>query len=361
MQIRSLVIFVGILSFMMMIFGGFVAFFLGWVLNLSMIQTGVIAIVVVGIVLSYIPSEIYSRRTGRFWMRRWASIVLGVFSILISATAVGYLALAIGLDSQWLAAAVLGSTGLLAIWAVFNNHRRPVVTSLSLHFPYEFSAIRVVQLTDIHLNGIKSPEWVDRIVNQVNQLRPDVIVFTGDLIDVTRGAIGPHLDLLGQLKAQRKFAVSGNHDFYTGYDEFKWILEKIGFELLDNRMAEVSNVQFVGVPDKESRRFVGLHSVVKSVMEHRDTSKPTVVLDHRPDHFRRNATLGADLQLSGHTHWGQLPPFGILVRLRYRYAAGLKRFRNAWIYTSRGTGTWGPPMRLFTRSEIVAIDLASSK
>ncbi len=358
MQLRAFVIFITMLSTIWVVFGGFVAFFLGWVLNLSVAETSAIGAALIAAVLAYIPSEIYSRKTGQFWVRRLASLILGVFSILISATAVGYVALAIGMDSKWLAAAVLGSTALLAIWAIVNNHQRPVVTSLGLHFPHRFAPVRIVQLTDIHLNGIKSPEWVQRIVDQVNQLKPDIIVFTGDLIDVTRSAIQPHIDILNTLQAPHKLAISGNHDFYTGYDEFKFILDAIGFDLIDNRLVQIGDIQFVGVPDVESKRFMGMKSIIGQVMEARNPALLTIVLDHRPDHFRRNVGLGANLQLSGHTHWGQLPPFGILVRLRYRYAAGLKHFRESWIYTSRGTGTWGPPMRLFTRSEVVVLDLA---
>jgi len=308
--------------------------------------------------MTYIPGEILGRKLEWNGLKWFGAIALGWFSIAVPLAILGKLALWIHLPGLYVVTAfILGSLGL-SVWALWNNWRLPKTVSMDLSFEKISRPLTLVQLSDIHLDGLVSANWVQKIVDQVNAVDADFVLFTGDLFDRHPDHLRPHLRALSGLKAKYgKLAVSGNHDFYSHYPHFQSILKDIGFELIDNQLIQMEGVQFVGIPDKQAVQFGAERRHVRDILALRDRQQLVVMLDHRPEDFEANVEAGIDFQLSGHTHWGQIPPWGLLVRLRYRYANGLKRFQESLIYTSKGTGTWGPPMRLFGRSEIVKIRL----
>ena len=134
-------------------------------------------------------------------------------------------------------------------------------------------------------------------------------------------------------------------------------MQESKFFILDNKRFIDDKTQFIGLPDKQGKSL-GLprHSLTKLV-DTKQSNKATILLDHSPERGKENINHPIDLQLSGHTHNGQIPPWNILVWLRFKFSKGLYKNGTKWVYTSIGTGSWGPPLRLFTRSEITCFDL----
>lgn len=220
----------------------------------------------------------------------------------------------------------------------------------------------IVQLSDLHLGVLTSPKWLKNVVDNVNGLNPDIIVITGDLIDGDILAYDEFPALLKQLKPKYGiFAITGNHEFYAGIDKFLAIADKVGIQVLRNKNYTIDNlICLAGVDDPQGKRFGGPGSDLNLALKDCNKKIPVILLNHRPQNFNKAVEMGADLQLSGHTHAGQIPPMDFLVLVAYKYAFGLHTYQDKFIYITTGTGTWGPPMRLFSRSEIVKITLANS-
>ena len=224
--------------------------------------------------------------------------------------------------------------------------------------PPKSSRIRIVQISDVHLGPMLYPGRLEPIIEAVKQAQPDILVCSGDLID------GPLLNPAGTAAAFSnltaplgKYAVTGNHEFYYGIDRATEFIKATGFTLLRNRTVMAGKqIAITGVddpagghaadPQTEAQLAAGLPK-----------NKFALLLKHRP--VIDPDTKGAfDLQLSGHTHQGQIFPFGFLIRLLYPQDHGWHRIDDhGHLYISRGTGTWGPPIRILAPPEITVIDL----
>ncbi|RAP33164.1 hypothetical protein DID75_03040 [Candidatus Marinamargulisbacteria bacterium SCGC AG-410-N11] len=311
---------------------------------------------------TYLFGEMLSRVTGFFKLKWLGGVILAWLSIITSLILVGIIPLLLGFRDPVYAELVLASSILLTLWGVINQWRKPIVKRITPYFPFLLEKrppITLVQLSDIHLNGLKSVHSIKSLVDQINQLEPDVVVFTGDLLDTKVRYVQPHLDYLANIKASVKLAVSGNHDFYSNYDVFKDVIQKAGFDCIDSSVKtfyfdkQDRSLRFVGLPDSDYQRFVGEPLSLKDLLAADSSSFDlTVLLRHRPIEYEQSYPLGVDLQLSGHTHDGQIPPWGLLVRLAFKYHYGLHKVENGYVYTTKGTSTWGPPVRLFGPSEI---------
>jgi len=316
------------------------------------------------------PFFILAQVGRRFWgWPSWvfiaSTVLLGSFSIAVAMAVIGYGLIWAGMSAPIVGGVFGVATVALSGVSVVTHLRGPKLVSIDLSEAPAFSVLErpltVVHLTDIHLTSYTRHRWIDTVVTMVNRQNPDFILFTGDLIDVDPDLIPEKIKLLSQLKANYgKFAVSGNHDFMTGISKFYRLCADLGFRVLDHDFARECGVTFVGVPDEMSASF-GQKASDIGYLNTISSPGPMILLKHRPTLFRRAVSYGVSLQLSGHSHNGQLPPWGILVALRYfKYAYGLHRFKKSFIYTSCGTGVWGPPMRLFGRSEIVVFRLGKS-
>jgi predicted MPP superfamily phosphohydrolase len=240
--------------------------------------------------------------------------------------------------------------------------RVETLTMYSSRLPATSSRIRIVQISDVHLGPMLYPRRLTPIIAAIEQAQPDILVCSGDLIDgplmspsLTAAAFSKLTAPLG------KYAVTGNHEFYCGIDRASEFIRDAGFTLLRNRTVTAGNqVAITGIDDPTGGR---------------DTDQPTeaqlaagmpknrfsLLLKHRP--LIDPATKGVfDLQLSGHTHQGQIFPFGLLIRLFYPLDHGWHRVGDhGGLYTSRGTGTWGPPIRILAPPEITVIDILPKK
>jgi predicted MPP superfamily phosphohydrolase len=291
---------------------------------------------------------------------KWLSGVgLGSLSILVAVASMATVAQAVGVPVvvvQW--GGAMASVGLIGGSLLLNKTAATVVThSVAGYLPAGHAPIRVVQLTDIHFNGLKSVAWVQQLVDTVNRAKPDVVVFTGDFSDIPQRWIHDQCTALQGIQAPVKLAVSGNHDFYTGYADFCSCMQDLEFEVLDNRCRSVGDLCIAGLPDPAGQAWGMVRQKLSTVVP--DSSPAVLLLDHRPEAFTQHVLqFPRLLQLSGHTHAGQLPPWGFLVWLRYRITAGWRRLGQARLYVSRGTSTWGPPMRLFKQGEVTLMLLS---
>lgn len=234
------------------------------------------------------------------------------------------------------------------------------VVRISLESAKVNNTIRIVQIADLHLGYLSREQHITSIVDIVNALEPDVIVSTGDLVDM-------QIDHLQELVAQMqrlhakwgKYAVYGNHEFLAGLAAARDFTERAGFLLLSDTGVTLQSVlNIVGVDDQSIERQKKSTKVDEArLLGQFDNGLFTLLLKHQPV-VERSSIGHFDLQLSGHTHAGQIFPFGLLTWAFYRVPQGLSTVADAgWIYVSRGTGTWGPPMRIMAPPEITFIEI----
>jgi uncharacterized protein len=224
-----------------------------------------------------------------------------------------------------------------------------------------------VQLSDVHIGPLLDRRFAESIVARVNALEPDVIAITGDLVDGSIERLGAEVEPLRRLEARHgTFFVTGNHDYFSRADPWIERARELGWRVLRNERVTIGSGEdafdLAGVDDRIAHLFGGDHGEdLERALHGRDRRRPVVLLAHNPATFDAAAESGVDLQLSGHTHGGQIWPFVYLVRLITPYVAGMYRRDQSVLYVSRGTGFWGPPMRLFKPAEITEIRLRSTR
>ncbi|MGF6602812.1 putative MPP superfamily phosphohydrolase [Paraburkholderia sp. GAS448] len=254
---------------------------------------------------------------------------------------------------------------------LFNARRRARVVTIDIpidDLPAALDGFTIVQISDIHVGPTIKRSYVDAIVDAVNRLKPDLIAVTGDVVDGSVEQLSSHTQPLSRLTALHgAYLVTGNHEYYSGahawIDEFR----RLGLTVLLNEhvVVEHKGAQAViaGVTDYSAGHFDPAHASDPAAAL---TGAPgdvliRVLLAHQPRSAEAAADAGFTLQLSGHTHGGQFFPWNFFVRLQQPFTAGLARMNGLWVYTSRGTGYWGPPKRLGAPSEITRVRLVPAE
>ncbi|APR83300.1 Cytoplasmic membrane protein [Minicystis rosea] len=230
-------------------------------------------------------------------------------------------------------------------------------------FPRAMNGFRIVQLSDVHIGPTLGADWLARVVDRVNQASPDVIVITGDLVDGSVDELRDQVAPLAKLSARHGvYFVTGNHEYYSGADEWIAELRRLGIRTLRNEHVTIGDGEqafdLAGVDDWTAHRFGGGHGAdLARAVAGRDPRRELVLLAHQPKQIHEAEKHGVGLQLSGHTHGGQIFPWNFFVRLDQPYIAGLSKQGDTHIYVSRGTGFWGPPMRVAAPAEISVVEL----
>jgi len=226
--------------------------------------------------------------------------------------------------------------------------------------PKETIRLKIVQISDVHLGLIVRQNQLNRILNIVRKENPDILVSTGDLVDGQIDNLSGLSEMLSEIKPRYgKFAITGNHEYYAGLKQALSFIEKSGFTILRNQGVTIEGlINIAGVDDPINSYSEGNTSISeKEMLSKLPRDKFTLLLKHRPI-IDKNAHGYFDLQISGHTHKGQIFPFTIVTWLYYpKHAGCLNPVDNCYLYVSRGSGTWGPPIRFLSPPEVTVFEL----
>lgn len=268
------------------------------------------------------------------------------------------------------AAVVVISAGLLA-WGHFEAMRTPRVRRLDITVPRlgrGLDGTKVVLLADTHYGPIDRADWSARVAEAVNELDADVLCHAGDIADGTPGQRHEQAAPLGTMRSRlAKIYVTGNHEYFGEAQGWLDLMGELGWEPLHNRHVVVERggdrLVLAGVDDVTAAMsgLAGHRTDLDAALAGADPELPVLLMAHQPKYIDQAAAAGIDLQLSGHTHGGQMWPFNFLVRIDQPVVQGLSRHgARTQLYTSRGTGFWGPPFRIFAPSEITLLTLRAA-
>lgn len=235
------------------------------------------------------------------------------------------------------------------------------------NLPTEFQGLTIAQVSDLHVGPTIKADYTQAVVDQVNALNPDLIFFTGDMVDGSVVHLAKDVEPLRQLRSKYgTYFVTGNHEYYSGVDQWVQKVEELGMIHLGNEHRLLSigsaSIAIAGVTDLMAHHINKKHKsdphlAVKGVPK--DT--PIILLAHQPGTADATNGLNIDLMVCGHTHGGQYIPFNLAVAQAHKYSAGLYRHGDMQVYVNRGTGYWGPPLRLGVPSEITCFELQAEE
>jgi len=307
--------------------------------------------------LSQVIARVLLRhRKGRlvYACRGAADFFLGLSPILLLLVLVGELLLWV---FQWpttvLAYGVLATTAAAGVWGLAKAWT-PDIVRVELSSAKLQKPVRFAQISDVHI-GSRTARFLAHIIDLVNEQNPDFLCITGDFIDQPDISL-EKLQPLTLFKGPIYYCI-GNHERYEDLDDIVSRLESLGVEVLRNRTLEADGLQFIGIDDHESSKQVARVLPFLEVKE----DLYSILLYHRPHGLEDAHRHGIDLKLSGHTHAGQIVPFHLAVNKVFEYRKGLYQFESTYLYVNEGTGTWGPTMRLGTRSEITVFELSPTE
>ena len=251
-------------------------------------------------------------------------------------------------------------TTVYGIWNAFNTR----ITKLTIPIKGLKKDVKAVHLTDIHIGHVRGKAFLQKVIDKTNAQSPDVVFVTGDLFDgkinLTQDTLTPFADLKMPV-----FFIEGNHDNSSGVQMIKGFLRNLGVYVLENQIADWKELQIVGLnhmsadDNKRNVHTAGRRQTIATTLPklNIDIEKPTILLHHSPDGVQYAARHGVDLYLTGHTHAGQLFPINLFANRMFEYNRGLHHYENTRILVSEGIGTFGPPMRVATKSEIISLTL----
>ncbi len=258
---------------------------------------------------------------------------------------------------------VAGLVFMLTVVGVWNA-RFPRTRNLQLNIQkvaHSPARLRIVMVSDIHLGTIIHNSRLQKIVNKINQQQPDVILLVGDVFDEDVSSLMEQniAQVLKQLSSRYGvFAIPGNHEYYSGIDSAVSYLKQSDITVLRDSVTKVADSFYlVGRDDRTLNQFGGKRKSLSELLQSVDSTYPIILMDHQPFHLEEAEKHGVDLQLSGHTHHGQLFPFNLITKRVYELSWGYQQRGRTHYYVSCGVGTWGPPARLGNVPEIVTIEL----
>ncbi len=342
---------------------------------------GVIGTVVFGGAVLAFPFLMYLGHSarGRDWAARIADTTLGVVWVLFAWSILGavpriVLAIA-GVDdpprSRIVAGLVVATTVVLVAWGVREAMRTPRIRSVEVTLPRLGAGLdrtKVVVLADTHFGPINRARWSARLAAAVNALEPDVVCHAGDIADGTVERRREQAAPLGTIRAGlARVYVTGNHEYFGQAQTWLDHLTELGWQSLHNRHVVVTRggdrLVLAGIDDATAGHsgLAGHGADLAGALAGVDPDLPVLLVAHQPRQVAQAVEAGVDLQVSGHTHGGQIWPFHYLVRVDQPTVQGLSRHsERTQLYTSRGAGFWGPPLRIFAPSEITLLTLRST-
>jgi len=325
----------------------------------------ILAIIMALLSYGFIAFSILSRYSNNIFIKTgyavtgawWGLLLLMFFgSLLICLLFILFKFIPLTINFKILTWIIIFSSLLASTYALVNA-RSVVIVKHSIEvndLPTGWENKRIVQISDLHLGILNGHTYAKKIITQINHLRPDLVIITGDYFDGT----SPDLDYLASPLAlvQARHGVimiNGNHETYTGPDKIDAALKPFNVNYLRNEIIELNGLNIVGL-DYPARN----QKIQTDILSELGSDKPSILLYHEPKFIEKAKAAGIDLQLVGHTHGGQIWPFNYITWLVYgKYSSGLHKVDNYNLYISPGTGTWGPPMRLGSSNEITVFTL----
>ena len=329
---------------------------------------------VLGLCLWLMPKGWYARKGRWGVLPPW--IAMGFFSWLLVLTLARDLSLAATaiatapeIHAAWTVASAAGVMILVPLITVVGflmatrvARVKDVEVALA-GLPESLDGFTIAQITDIHVGPTIKRDFVAGVVERVNRMKPDLVAITGDLVDGRVSELASHTAPLGALASRHgTYFVTGNHEYYSGAPAWIGELRRLGAHVLLNEHVVLEHdgarLAIAGVTDFSAHHFdPSQRSDPQRAAAGLPREAVKVLLAHQPRSAPMAEKAGFDLQLSGHTHGGQFWPWNLFVRLQQPFTAGLHRLGRMWVYISRGTGYWGPPMRFGIPSEITRIRL----
>lgn len=289
-----------------------------------------------------------------YLFRRIADFFLGLSMIMLILVLLGEVVLLFGnVPALTVGKVVLALTLLSAVWGIWQAWHPKVIT-VPLTSAKVTRPIRFVQISDVHI-GSRTVRFLEKVMQNVESLKPDFLCITGDFIDQPN-ITTDKLQALADFNRPIYFC-TGNHERYEDHDAILERLTSLGVCVLRNEAVIHNELQIIGIDDHDHPEQVA--RVLPDINVAQD--RYSILLYHRPQGIEAAQAQGVDLKLSGHTHNGQIIPFNHLVKTRFEYMTGLYPYKDAHLYVNEGTGTWGPMLRLGTRSEITLFELRAKK
>lgn len=334
-------------------------------------RRGVKIVFYLGIIFSavFILSSFLARVDNGWLIRLFyisSSLWLGFLINFILAVAILWViklihkSLKIQFNFQIVAVVVFTLSFSFSVWGIYHAMDvRVNRVSVSLeNLPVSWQGKKIMQISDTHFGQVYGVKSVQKIIDLVKQEKPDAVVITGDLLDGTDGDMDQLMSYIGRIQSPLGvYFTSGNHDYYAGQEKLEADLEKVGIHVLANGFVDLEGLQLAGINYAFQVKKPDYLKVISS-WDGYSENKPTILLHHIPDNLSAFSVAGIDLVLSGHTHRGQLFPFGLITDTVFAgYDHGLNLFGDMQVYTSSGAATWGPPMRTSSDSEVVMITL----
>jgi uncharacterized protein len=261
----------------------------------------------------------------------------------------------------------LAITAVVTLLGLIIARGRPRVTEVTVpisNLPQSLNGFSIAQISDVHVGATIKREFVEGIVRRVNQLEPDMIAVTGDLVDGTVSRLAAHTAPLAGLSAKYgAFFVTGNHEYYSGERAWTEEIRRLGLRVLKNEHVVLQHngglLVLAGVTDYSAHHFdpAQRSDPAAALRGAPADAGAKILLAHQPSSATAAAKAGFDLQISGHTHGGQFWPWNFFIRYFQPFTSGLNRLNKLWVYVNRGTGYWGPPNRFGVPSEITRIKL----
>ncbi|MCF8044866.1 MAG: metallophosphoesterase [Desulfarculaceae bacterium] len=294
----------------------------------------------------------------------WMAVVFLLFMLIFAADILTGFGFFLPRANAILRGTAVAAGLILSVIGLYQGMRQPVIRQYELSIPglaANLDGKTIAAVSDLHIESAFRKKWLSGVAGKIRSLKPDMVVFVGDIFEGHQKPDREIQNVLNRIEAPfGVWGVLGNHEFYGGLHRNTHLLEPCGIQFLRNRWIEpVPGLIVAGVDDLS----VGRHFNKKNGFLHQSLKdRPegtTILLSHTPEGIETAAGLGVDLMLCGHTHGGQIWPFGYLVKLRYPFLAGLYKTDGMRLVVSRGAGTWGARMRLWHPNEIVRIVLHS--
>ncbi len=341
---------------------------IAWAFTLSPKITMIVAFAVVIFIMTSMVVIMRTNATSSLShiINNISTIGVGVFALLVCVMlCVDLVQLFVKLPPRTFGLVVVGATTLLSVYSLWNAQRVKVYHQ-DINLPNLVEPVRLAQLSDIHIGHFWGVRTVDKLVKIVEREAVDGVVITGDMFD---GRVRLNESVLEPFKRLSVpiFFIEGNHDGYSGSDEIKAMLTQNGITVLDNRVAQLKGLQIVGLDylmaDRNTQNTFHAPPAGVTMQEvlpelEIDRERASVMLHHNPIGASYAAENGINLYLAGHTHAGQMFPATLVAKLMFEFNKGLYRYDDGLqIYVSQGSGTFGPPMRLGTESEVTILNL----